>query len=274
MATATLRMARPRTMRVTFDGALAPGVTPKDIRERWRPRPRHDRLSTSPAGRGIAAPLIRANIDTDAIIPSREIKGVGKTGLADGLFAGWRYTEGRNPDSGFLLNDPHYAHAPILLAGDNFGCGSSREHAVWALHDYGVRAVIAPGFAPIFAGNCLRNGIVPVVLAAATIATLGDRVTVDLLAQTVTSGTVTASFAIDPEAKGYARRRIRRDRPDDEECRRHRRLSRHRPGGATVDLPGAHSVTTILLSEVGLRDGLQSIDRVMPLAAKKAWIAA
>ena len=154
-----------------------------------------------PLVEGIAAPLIRANIDTDAIIPSREIKGVGKAGLADGLFAGWRYTDGRTPNPGFVLNDPRYAHAPILLAGDNFGCGSSREHAVWALHDYGVRAVIAPGFAPIFAGNCLRNGIVPVVLDAATIATLGDRVTVDLLAQTVTSGTVTAGFAIDPQAK-------------------------------------------------------------------------
>lgn len=150
---------------------------------------------------GVAAPLIRANIDTDAIIPSREIKGVGKTGLADGLFAGWRYTEDRTPDPGFVLNDPHYAHAPILLAGQNFGCGSSREHAVWALHEYGVRAVIAPSFAPIFASNCMCNGIVPVALDAATIATLGDRVTVDLLAQTVTSGAVAAPFAIDPEAK-------------------------------------------------------------------------
>ena len=154
-----------------------------------------------PLVEGVAAPLLRDNIDTDAIIPSREIKGVGKTGLADGLFAGWRYTEGRTPDPAFILNDPHYAHAPILLAGDNFGCGSSREHAVWALHEYGVRAVIAPGFAPIFQSNCLRNGIVPVVLDAATIATLGDRVTVNLLAQTVTSGAVTASFGIDLEAR-------------------------------------------------------------------------
>ncbi|MBS0480515.1 MAG: 3-isopropylmalate dehydratase small subunit [Proteobacteria bacterium] len=154
-----------------------------------------------PLVEGVAAPLIRDNVDTDAIIPSREIKGVGKTGLASGLFAGWRYTEGRKPDPDFVLNDPHYAHAPILLGGANFGCGSSREHAVWALHEYGVRAVIAPSFAPIFAGNCVRNGIIPVVLDAATIAWLGHKVTIDLLAQTVESGDVTAHFVIDPEAK-------------------------------------------------------------------------
>ncbi len=154
-----------------------------------------------PLVEGVAAPLLRANIDTDAIIPSREINGVGKTGLADGLFAGWRYTHARVPDPAFILNDPRFAHAPILLGGDNFGCGSSREHAVWALHEYGVRAVIAPSFAPIFESNCVRNGIVPVVLDTATIATLGLRVKVDLSAQCVTSGTVAACFEIDPEAK-------------------------------------------------------------------------
>ena len=150
---------------------------------------------------GIAAPLIRANIDTDAIIPSREIKGVGKTGLADGLFAGWRYLEDRTPDPDFILNQSRYAHAPILLGGDNFGCGSSREHAVWALHDYGTRAVIAPSYAPIFQSNCVRNGIIPVVLDAGLIAQLGDMVAIDLLAQTVTSNAVTAPFEIDAEAK-------------------------------------------------------------------------
>ncbi|OYY72797.1 3-isopropylmalate dehydratase small subunit [Sphingomonas sp. 28-63-12] len=150
---------------------------------------------------GIAAPLLRANIDTDAIIPSREIKGVGKTGLAEGLFAGWRYIEGRTPDPDFILNQPRYAHAPILLGGANFGCGSSREHAVWALHEYGIRAVMAPSFAPIFQGNCVRNGIVPVVLDEGVIAQLGETVTIDLLAQTVTSGEVTAAFDIDAEAR-------------------------------------------------------------------------
>lgn len=154
-----------------------------------------------PLVEGVAAPLIRDNIDTDAIIPSREIKGVGKTGLAEGLFAGWRYTEGRVPNPDFVLNDLHYAHAPILLGGANFGCGSSREHAVWALHEYGVRAVIAPSFAPIFAGNCVRNGIIPVLLDAATIARLGDQVTIDLIEQTVASGDVSGHFVIDPEAK-------------------------------------------------------------------------
>lgn len=155
-----------------------------------------------PVVAGVAAPLIRANIDTDAIIPSREIRGVGKTGLADGLFAGWRYRPGRRePDPAFVLNDPAFAHAPILLGGENFGCGSSREHAVWALHEYGFRAVIAPSFAPIFAGNCVRNGVIPVVLAAADIDRLGDHVTIDLLTQTVSSGEARFGFAIDPEAK-------------------------------------------------------------------------
>lgn len=153
---------------------------------------------------GAAAPLIRDNIDTDQIIPSREIKGVGKTGLADGLFAGWRYARGREPDPAFVLNDPDYAHAPILLAGANMGCGSSREHAVWALHEYGVRAVIAPSFAPIFRGNCIRNGIIPVELPADAIATIAEAgsATVDLAAQTVTAPPdARFGFGIDPEAK-------------------------------------------------------------------------
>lgn len=155
-----------------------------------------------PCVSGRAAPLIRANVDTDAIIPSREIKGVSKTGLADGLFAGWRYVAGtRDPDPRFVLNDPFYAHAPILLGGQNFGCGSSREHAVWALHEYGIRAIIAPSFAPIFASNCITNGIVPVVLGAEEIAALGEEVTVDVLGQTVTSAKCRFSFTISPEAK-------------------------------------------------------------------------
>ena len=157
-----------------------------------------------PLVEGIAAPLLRANVDTDAIIPSREIKGVGKAGLADGLFAGWRYlAPGREPDPTFVLNDPHYAHAPIMLAGANFGCGSSREHAVWALHEYGVRAVIAPGFAPIFQGNCIRNGIVPVILDEAKIARIADGglpVAIDLMAREVRSGELRATFFLDAQA--------------------------------------------------------------------------
>lgn len=138
----------------------------------------------------IAAPLIRDNIDTDAIIPSREMKSTGKTGLAGGLFAAWRYLTpgGRDPNPDFVLNQARYANAHIMLGGHNFGCGSSREHAVWALAEYGIRAVIAPSFAPIFAGNCTRNGIVPLVLdedAVAAIAVADDVVAIDLAQQTV-----------------------------------------------------------------------------------------
>lgn len=155
---------------------------------------------------GTAAPLLRANVDTDAIIPSREITGVAKTGLADGLFAGWRYVASgsRVPDPDFVLNDPAFAGATILLAGENFGCGSSREHAVWALHEYGIRAVIAPSFAPIFRANCATNGIIPVVLddpAIGALAATGLPVMIDLLAQTVRSGDLAMPFLIDRQAK-------------------------------------------------------------------------
>lgn len=131
--------------------------------------------------RAVAAPILRANVDTDAIIPSREMKSVSKTGLADGLFAGWRYTAigGREPNPEFVLNQPAYAGTKILLGGENFGCGSSREHAVWALHEYGIRVVIAPSFSPIFRGNCVRNGIVPVTLAAEEVAKLAEFVMAD-----------------------------------------------------------------------------------------------
>ncbi|WP_166424526.1 3-isopropylmalate dehydratase small subunit [Paraglaciecola sp. 20A4] len=115
---------------------------------------------------GVAAPMLQINIDTDAIIPSREMKLVSKQGLGEGLFAGWRYTlpNGREPSPDFVLNQAQYQGTSILLAGDNFGCGSSREHAVWALKEYGIKAVIAPGFGSIFYHNCIRNGILPVVL--------------------------------------------------------------------------------------------------------------
>ncbi|MBL0123740.1 MAG: 3-isopropylmalate dehydratase small subunit [Betaproteobacteria bacterium] len=121
--------------------------------------------------RGVAVPLLRINIDTDAIIPSREMKHVSKTGLGDGLFAGWRYLEpnGRTPNPEFVLNQPPYAGASILLAGANFGCGSSREHAVWALKEYGFRAIVAPTFGAIFYNNCIRNDLLPVVLPEAAI---------------------------------------------------------------------------------------------------------
>lgn len=141
---------------------------------------------------GIAAPLFRANVDTDAIIPSREMKKVSKEGLGEGMFADWRYSDVanrvENPD--FILNWPCFRKAPILLAGPNFGCGSSREHAVWALQDYGIRCIIAPSFGAIFQGNCVRNGILPLVLPEPSVAALAQAgtpqlLTVDLAAQSV-----------------------------------------------------------------------------------------
>ncbi len=152
----------------------------------------------------VAAPLIEDNIDTDIIIPSREMKTTGKTGLAAGLFAGRRYIDGRCDNPDFILNQPRYRKAAILLTGDNFGCGSSREHAVWALAEYGIRAVIAPSFSPIFAGNAVRGGVLPLVLDRAAVAALAGAdgpVTIDLPAQLVTAGDAHFAFAIDAEAK-------------------------------------------------------------------------
>ena len=152
-------------------------------------------------------PLIRDNIDTDQIIPSREMKSTGKTGLSDGLFAGWRYREigGRDPNPDFVINDPAYTESRIILGGVNFGSGSSREHAVWALAEYGFRAIIAPSFAPIFAGNCVRNGILPAVLDATAIATIEQSstpVTIDLKDQTISMASGQCwPFAIEAEAK-------------------------------------------------------------------------
>lgn len=154
--------------------------------------------------RSVAAPLIRDNIDTDAIIPSREMKSVSKTGLAQGLFAGWRYKTngGRDPDPDFVLNKPAYAEASILLGGANFGCGSSREHAVWALAEYGFRAIIAPSFNTIFRRNCIQNGILPIELDPMPIASAESPLTIDLQAQTVTASSgETWRFEIDFEAK-------------------------------------------------------------------------
>ena len=151
---------------------------------------------------GIAAPMLRDNVDTDAIIPSREMKTTGRTGLADGLFAPWRYREGREPDPAFVLNRPEFAHATILAAGANFGCGSSREHAVWALAEWGIKAVIAPSFAPIFHANALRNGLLALVLPRSAVAALAGReVTIDLAAQTVAADCTSWAFAIDSESK-------------------------------------------------------------------------
>lgn len=152
----------------------------------------------------IAIPLIRDNIDTDIIIPSREMKSVSKTGLSDGLFAGWRYTEigSRELQPDFVLNRPEYSGAEILLAGENMGCGSSREHAAWALIEYGIKVIIAPSFNPIFYGNCIRNGILPIRMRPEPVAAAAGSVRIDLEMQTVTlpSGDQFA-FEIETEAR-------------------------------------------------------------------------
>ena len=160
----------------------------------------------------VAAAILRDNIDTDAIIPSREIRSVGKTGLAQGLFAGWRYLpgDGRTPDPQFVLNDPAHRDARILLAGDNFGCGSSREHAVWALAEYGFRAVLAPSFNSIFYRNCLRNGVLPARLGRSQLQIIAawiaadpqrNRPTVDLQARLIACAAQSWSFDIADEAR-------------------------------------------------------------------------
>ncbi|MET0239994.1 MAG: 3-isopropylmalate dehydratase small subunit [Sphingobium sp.] len=156
-----------------------------------------------------AVPLLRDNVDTDAIIPSREMKTVSKTGLADGLFAGWRYVSNgsREPNTDFVLNQPRYENAEILVSGENFGCGSSREHAVWALAEYGFRVVIASSFSPIFQANCIRNGIAPVALPAEAVAVVaaaaeaGEPVDVDLESMTVSAIGSRFAFTLEDEAR-------------------------------------------------------------------------
>jgi 3-isopropylmalate/(R)-2-methylmalate dehydratase small subunit len=159
---------------------------------------------------GIVAPLDRVNVDTDQIIPKQFLKTIKRTGLREGLFFDWRRKKDGTPDPEFFLNQPRYQSATILLTRDNFGCGSSREHAPWALFDQGFRCVIAPSFADIFYNNCFQNGILPVVLKAdevlpilkRVIGTEGYRLIVDLGNQTVTTpeGTI-YRFDIDPFRK-------------------------------------------------------------------------
>ena len=127
---------------------------------------------------GFAAPFLRINVDTDAIIPSREMKAVSKKGLSEGLFSEWRYTSvsERKPNDDFILNKSPYNQSVILLTGDNFGCGSSREHAVWALQEWGIKAIIGTSFGSIFYGNCIRNGLLPIELRSDDLQKLIDYV--------------------------------------------------------------------------------------------------
>ena len=124
---------------------------------------------------GLAAPLNRLNVDTDQIIPKQFLKRIERTGFGQFLFYDWRFLDNGDPNPDFVLNDPRYQEASILVAGANFGCGSSREHAPWALQQYGFKAVIAPSFADIFRNNCYKNGLLPIALP--------DDVTADLMEQ-------------------------------------------------------------------------------------------
>ena len=169
---------------------------------------------------GIVAPLDRANVDTDAIIPKQFLKSIKRSGFGPNLFDEWRYLDRgepgmdnarrpRNPQ--FVLNDPRYAGASILLARRNFGCGSSREHAPWALADFGFRALIAPSYADIFHNNCYKNGLLPIVLPesqvdrlfADTFAFPGFRLTIDLEQQVVATadGALAFGFEVEPFRK-------------------------------------------------------------------------
>ncbi|MBV1700632.1 MAG: 3-isopropylmalate dehydratase small subunit [Hyphomicrobiales bacterium] len=159
---------------------------------------------------GIAAPLPITNIDTDMIIPKQYLKTIARTGLGKGLFSEMRYKEDGSENPDFVLNKPAYRKAQILVAEDNFGCGSSREHAPWALLDYGIRCVISTSFADIFYNNCFKNGILPIVVSPENLAKLMDdaerganaTLSVDLTNQTIQGpdgGTV--HFEIDPFRK-------------------------------------------------------------------------
>lgn len=156
-----------------------------------------------------AAPLDIANLDTDQIIPKQFLKTVEREGLGKGLFYDLRFDEAGRPRPGFVLNDPRYAGAGVLIAGDNFGCGSSREHAPWALLDFGIRCVIAPSFADIFYANCFQNGLLPIALPESEVRALMDEAkggnhvfAVDLVSQTVTAPSAkTFRFEIDPALK-------------------------------------------------------------------------
>lgn len=159
---------------------------------------------------GLVAPLDRLNVDTDQIIPKQFLKTIKRTGLREGLFYDWRRLKDGSQDPAFFLNQPRYHNATILLARDNFGCGSSREHAPWALLDQGFRCVLAPSFADIFYNNCFQNGILPVVLTGPEIQALfegvtareGYQLTVDLAAQQViTPNGASYHFEIDPFRK-------------------------------------------------------------------------
>ena len=169
---------------------------------------------------GLVAPLDRENVDTDAIIPKQFLKAITRSGFGPNLFDAWRYLDHGEPgmdasrrplNPDFVLNDPRYGGASILLARENFGCGSSREHAPWALVDYGSRAIIAPSYADIFFNNCFKNGLLPIVLPERSVDRLFDdtkafpgfKLTIDLERQTIatTDASLLLAFDVDPFRK-------------------------------------------------------------------------
>ena len=152
----------------------------------------------------IVTPLDKVNVDTDQIVPKQFLKLVQKSGFGKFLFFNWRYDENENPKSDFVLNDSKYDDSKILVAGDNFGCGSSREHAVWALQDYGFSVIIAPSFADIFFSNCFKNGILPISLEQNIVEKLqqeSEPIEVDLENQIIKTSSDDIHFEIDSHKK-------------------------------------------------------------------------
>ena len=152
----------------------------------------------------IVTPLDKVNVDTDQIVPKQFLKLVQKSGFGKFLFFNWRYDQNENPKSDFVLNDSKYDNSKILVAGDNFGCGSSREHAVWALQDYGFSVIIAPSFADIFFSNCFKNGILPISLEQNIVEKLqqeSEPIEVDLENQTIKTSSDEIHFEIDSHKK-------------------------------------------------------------------------
>jgi 3-isopropylmalate/(R)-2-methylmalate dehydratase small subunit len=154
--------------------------------------------------KSIVTPFDKVNVDTDQIVPKQFLKLIQKTGFGKYLFYNWRFNKNQTPNSDFILNDPKYKDSKILVTRDNFGCGSSREHAVWALQDYGFSVIIAPSFADIFYSNCFKNGLLAIVLDSETVDSLlqiQTEIEVDLKTQTIKTDTEVISFQIDDYKK-------------------------------------------------------------------------
>ena len=154
--------------------------------------------------KSIVTPLDKINVDTDQIVPKQFLKLIHKTGFGKFLFYNWRYDENKNLKSDFILNDSKYDNSEIMVTGDNFGCGSSKEHAVWALQDYGFSVIIAPSFADIFFSNCFKNGLLPISLNSKTVEKLQqelDPIEVDLEKQIIKTSSEEISFEIDSYKK-------------------------------------------------------------------------